>query len=202
MGDVGLSASSPSQRAYLYNRMSLCYEKILTSGILVKIFVEKFSKGSILLTRVTHQKRIRGKTMKRHFLRFSPVLFLFLTLLLWGNFSDAAVPWQLLIPDEASKPVETPAEKIVTDRDSYDGKKVSVKGSVSNLKFKTSKGGNNYTTFVLVGESGVRINVIISEHPKVKTGQKVRVTGVYRKVKKTAHRNYYNEIEASEVKAL
>jgi hypothetical protein len=98
--------------------------------------------------------------------------------------------------------IEITTEKIVTDKDSYDGKKVSVNGSVSNLKFKTSKSGNNYTTFVLVGESGVRINVIILEHPKVKAGQKVRVTGVYRKVKKTAHRNYYNEIEASEVKAL
>jgi len=126
--------------------------------------------------------------MKRCTSKFLFVIVLVLTIIL-GGFS--------ICPS-----IEITTEKIVTDKDSYDGKEVSVKGSVSNLKFKTLKGGNNYTTFVLVGESGGRINVIISEHPKVKTGQKVRVTGVYRKVKKTAHRNYYNEIEASEVKAL
>jgi lipopolysaccharide export LptBFGC system permease protein LptF len=96
--------------------------------------------------------------------------------------------------------IEITTEKIVTDKDSYDGKEVSVKGSVSNLKFKTSKGGNNYTTFVLVGESGSRINVFIWGRLKLKPGQKVRVTGLYRKVKKVLRHNYYNEIEASEVK--
>jgi lipopolysaccharide export LptBFGC system permease protein LptF len=96
--------------------------------------------------------------------------------------------------------IEITTEKIVTDKDSYDGKEVSVEGSVSNLKFKTSKGGNNYTTFVLVGESGGRINVFIEGRLKLKPGQKVRVTGLYRKVKKVPRHTYYNEIEASEVK--
>jgi len=96
--------------------------------------------------------------------------------------------------------IEITTEKIVTDKDSYDGKKVSVEGSVSNLKFKTSKGGNNYTTFLLVGESGGRINVFIEGRLKLKPGQKVRVTGLYRKVKKVPRHTYYNEIEASEVK--
>jgi hypothetical protein len=96
--------------------------------------------------------------------------------------------------------IEITTEKIVTDKDSYDGKEVSVEGSVSNLKFKTSKGGNNHTTFVLVGESGSRINVFIWGRLKLKPGQKVRVTGLYRKVMRVAHRIYYNQIDASEVK--
>jgi hypothetical protein len=140
--------------------------------------------------------------MKRFTSKFLLGVILSLSVLLWGNFSDAAVPWPLLIPNEPSEPVETPAEKIVADKGSYDGKEVSVSGKISNLKFKTLKGGNNYTTFVLVGKSGGRINVFIEGRLKLKPGQKVRVTGLYRKVKKTAHRNYYNEIEASEVKAL
>lgn len=140
--------------------------------------------------------------MKRFTSKFLLGIIVSLGLLLGGNFSDAAVPWQYLIPSEPSEPVETPAEEIVADKDSYDGKEVTVSGKISNLKFKTLKGGNKYTTFLLTGESGGRINVIVSEHPKVKTGQNVRVTGVYRKVKKAPHRNYRNEIEASEVKAL
>ena len=95
---------------------------------------------------------------------------------------------------------DTTAEKIVTKKDSYDGKEVTVKGTVSNLKFKTANAKDDYTTFILVGESGGRINVFIWGNLKLKAGQKVQVTGIYRKVRKTTQRNYYNEIEASKVK--
>jgi hypothetical protein len=126
--------------------------------------------------------------MKRCTSKFLFVIVLVLTIVL-GSFSICPA-------------IGTTVDKILADKNSYNEKEVSVSGKISNLKFKTLKGGNKYTMFLLVGESGGRINVIISEHPKVKPGQKVRVTGVYRKVKKTAHRNYYNEIEASEVKTL
>jgi hypothetical protein len=96
--------------------------------------------------------------------------------------------------------VDTTAEKIITKKDSYDGKQVTVKGTVSNLKFKTANVKDHYTTFILVGESGGRINVFIWGSPKLQPGQKVQVTGRYRKVRRWAQRNYYNEIEASEVK--
>jgi len=92
------------------------------------------------------------------------------------------------------------AEKIVTKKDSYDGKRVSVKGTVSNLKFKTMNVKYDFTTFILVGEAGGRINVFAWRTLKLQPGQKVQVTGVYRKVRRTATRNYYNEIEASKVK--
>jgi hypothetical protein len=137
--------------------------------------------------------------MKRHFLRFSPNIFLLLTIFLWGNFSGAAVPWEYFVTPEKQKPVETPAGKIVADKDSYDGKEVLVSGKISNLKFKTARGGKNYTTFVLVGESGGRINVITPEQPKLKPGQKVTVTGVYRKAKKVGTSTFRNEIEATEI---
>jgi hypothetical protein len=95
---------------------------------------------------------------------------------------------------------ETTVEKIMNNGDSYDGRKVSVKGTVSNLKFETLEVGKTYTTFILVGKSGGRIKVSCSGTLKLKPGQEVRVRGVYRKVRTTAHRNYYNEIEASKVK--
>jgi hypothetical protein len=96
--------------------------------------------------------------------------------------------------------METTVEKIMNNRDSYDGKEVSVTGTVSNLKFKTLKVGEAYTTFMLASKSGGRIKVFISEKLKLQAGQKVKVTGVYRKVRTTAHRQYHNEIEASNVK--
>lgn len=99
-----------------------------------------------------------------------------------------------------STAMDTTAEKIITKKDSYDGKKVTVKGTISNLKFKTANVKDDYTTFILVGESGGRINVFIWGSLKLQPGQKVQVTGRYRKVRRWAQRNYYNEIEASEVK--
>lgn len=139
--------------------------------------------------------------MKRHFLKFSPIIFMLLTIFLWGNFSGAAVPWwELAFPsEEEEKPVETPAGTIVANKDSYNGKEVCVTGMISNLKFKKTSGGRKYTTFVLVGESGGRINVYVSEHPKLKPTQKVKVTGLYRKVNKTGNYTFHNQIEATEI---
>ena len=96
--------------------------------------------------------------------------------------------------------VETTVEKIINNRDFYDGREVSVTGTVSNLKFKTLEVGNPYTTFMLASKSGGRIKVFIWGKLKLQAGQKVQVTGVYRKVRTTARRQYHNEIEASEVK--
>jgi hypothetical protein len=97
-------------------------------------------------------------------------------------------------------PTDTTVEKIITNKDSFDGKEVSVKGIVSNLKFKAANVQETYTTFVLVGGSGGGVNVFISERVELRPGQEVQVTGVYRKVRKTTYRNYYNEIEASSVR--
>ncbi len=129
-------------------------------------------------------------------------VILSLSVLLWGNFSGAYVPWYFFIPDEPSKPVETPAEKILVDKDSYDRKEVSVTGFISNLKFRTFTGGYNYTTFVLLGESGGRINVFIWERSKLQLGQKVRATGLYRKMMRAGNLTFRNVIEAKDVTKL
>jgi hypothetical protein len=94
----------------------------------------------------------------------------------------------------------TTVEKINNNSDSYDGRKVSVTGTVSHLKFETLEVGKTYTTFTLTGKSGGSVKVSVSGMLKLNPGQEVQVKGVYRNVRKTAHRYYYNEIEASKVK--
>jgi hypothetical protein len=96
--------------------------------------------------------------------------------------------------------METAVEKIVNNSDSYDGQEVSVTGTVSNLKFGSLEVGNNYTTFMLASKSGGRIKVFSWGKLKLQPGQKVQVTGVYRKVWTTARRHFYNQVVASEVK--
>jgi hypothetical protein len=94
--------------------------------------------------------------------------------------------------------IGTTVDKILADKNSYDEKEVSVSGTVSaNLKFKTTKDGKDFTTFSLLGDSGRRINVFIWGKLKLQGGQKVRVTGIYRKVKKIGKYTFRNGIEAT-----
>jgi exonuclease VII large subunit len=123
--------------------------------------------------------------MKWRSINFLWIIIFVLAIVLCGNFSYAAQ--------------ETTVQKILANRDSYDGYKVSVSGTVSTLKLKTSKGGNDYTTFSLLGESGGSLTVFVWGQFKLKQGQKVKVTGTYRKYKRMVRYNFYNAIEATEI---
>src|SRR4030066_1085652 len=92
-----------------------------------------------------------------------------------------------------SDAIETTIKEILADKNSYDGKEVSVSGTVSGVKFKTSKGGKDYTTFTLIGEPGGRFKVFIWGKLKLQGGQKVRVTGKYYKVKKVEKYTFRNQ---------
>jgi hypothetical protein len=122
--------------------------------------------------------------------KFLFAIVLVLTIVVLGGFS-------------ISDAIETTIKKIVADKNSYDGKEVSVSGTVSaNLKFKTSKGGKDYTTFSLIGDTGGRINVFVWGKSKLHGGQKVRVTGIYHKVMRVGQSTFRNEIEATEIQEL
>jgi len=95
---------------------------------------------------------------------------------------------------------ETTVEEIMKKGDSYDGRDVSLTGTVSNLKFGSIDVGKNYTTFMLANKSGGRIKVFAWGKLTLKAGQKVQVAGVYRKVSKAGNRYFYNQIVASDVK--
>jgi DNA polymerase III alpha subunit len=95
--------------------------------------------------------------------------------------------------------IETTLADILQNKDHYDGKEVWVSGTVSKIKTRTSKGGSEYTTFSLIDSSGESIRVFTWGHSKIKEGQKVRVTGTYRKVKKVRRYTFCNEIEAAEI---
>ena len=116
---------------------------------------------------------------------FYIAILLVLAFILWGNFSYAAI--------------ETTVQKILANRDSYDGQEVSVSGTVSRLKLKTPKDGKDYTTFSLMSGSGGSLTIFVWGQPKLKQGQKVKVTGTYRKVKRVGRYTFYNEIEATEI---
>jgi exonuclease VII large subunit len=96
--------------------------------------------------------------------------------------------------------METTVEEIMANKDSYDGKEVSVNGAISTPRFKSSRHGKLYMTFPLLGDSKGRINVLFWGEIKLKTGKKVEVKGVYRKIMEMGKYTFRDVIEAGEIK--
>ena len=123
--------------------------------------------------------------MNRLFVKLSLSIILFLAVVLGGSSINAAM--------------ETTVEEIMADKDSYDGKEVSVSGAVSTPRFKSSRHRKPYMTFPLLSDSKGRINVLFWGDIKLKTGKKIRVTGIYRKIMEMGKYTFRDVIEASEI---
>ena len=134
---------------------------------------------------VCKEERKGENRMKRFLLIYSPIFLLASAILLCGNSVRAAM--------------ETTIEEIMADKDSYDGKEVSVSGAVSTPRFKASRHRKPYITFPLLGDSGSRINILFWGDMKLKNGQKIRVTGIYRKIMEMGKYTFRDVIEASEI---
>ncbi len=134
---------------------------------------------------VFKEERKGENRMKRFLLIYSPIFLLASAILLCGNSIQAAT--------------ETTVEEITTNKETYDGKEVSVSGAVSTPRFKSSRHRKPYVTFPLLGDSGSRINILFWGDIKLKTGKKIRVQGVYRKIMEMGKYPLRDVIEASEI---
>ncbi len=85
---------------------------------------------------------------------------------------------------------------ILSNPDKYDGQMVQVDAKVFLPHFKTSKKGNEYTTFKLESD-GKFISVYSFGTLSINGGDMVRVIGTYQKVKKVGRYTFRNEIDAS-----
>ena len=132
------------------------------------------------------QEESKGRNrMKRSSLIYSPIFLLVSAVLLCGTSIHAAM--------------ETTVEEIMADQDSYDGKEVSVYGAVSSPRFRSTRHGKPYVTLPLLGDSKGRINVLFWGDMKLKTGKKVKVTGIYRKIMEVGKYTFRDVIEASDI---
>ncbi len=122
---------------------------------------------------------------KERFLYFSLFALLFFGAVLLGSSAQAAT--------------ETTVEEILANPDSFEGKEVSVSGTVSTPRFKASRHGKPYMTFPLLGESGGRVNVLVWEQIKLKKGEKIKVTGTFRQTMEMGKYTFRNMVEASKI---
>lgn len=92
-------------------------------------------------------------------------------------------------------------DKLLKEKDKFDGKDVVVTGKVADYKPHVSKAGNAYITFKLKGQSqtaNVYLRGKLEGDAAPKDGDTVEVSGVYRKEKKVnANFTSKDEIDAS-----
>lgn len=79
----------------------------------------------------------------------------------------------------------------------FDGRHLSVSGTVANLSEKTSRRGNDYTTFDLCDGASC-IHVYSQGHPKLTNGQMLKVTGKFFADRHVGNLDFKNELDADE----
>lgn len=93
-------------------------------------------------------------------------------------------------------PIKTTVAALLAEPDKFHRKLVQVEGEVDDLKRKTSRAGNAYTTFKLDSESK-QITVFSYGHLSISENDKVVVIGKFYKVRRVGRATFTNEIDAS-----
>lgn len=106
----------------------------------------------------------------------------------------------LLASAVLAAPASVKPQQVLKERDKWHTKEVASAGVVAEFEAKTSKRGNPYTVFKLT-EGDAKINVYLrgrlpADKP-IKNGDKVVVTGIFRKEKKVGSAVFRNEIDAT-----
>ena len=114
-------------------------------------------------------------------------------------FIGVALALALMAASPSPAPTVTPATHIadiLANPTSFDGQHLSVSGSVAQLAEKTSRRGNDYTTFDLCETACV--HVYSYGHPKIANGQTLTVTGKFFADKHVGSLDFKNELDADE----
>ena len=74
---------------------------------------------------------------------------------------------------------ESTIKEVVSSPDEYEGKKITVEGEVSRLKFTKSITGKPYTLFELADPAKNMINVYAEGHLDIEKGKKLRIHGKF-----------------------
>jgi len=115
-------------------------------------------------------------------LLFRFFIFLLITILSFYSCTDAQV---------------VTISEILSNPDKYHLKTVLVKGEVLDVKHKVSKRGNPYTVFA-VSDGTSAIKIFTFGTPEINRGDRVKVKGIFYKVRYVGRYTFYNEIDATD----
>ncbi len=76
-----------------------------------------------------------------------------------------------------------------------------LQGTVTQLDPRVSQRGNKYFTFRLADRAG-SVTVFSYGAPQVKEGDRVRVEGIFLKVKRVGKHTFQNQVDATRIRPL
>jgi hypothetical protein len=88
--------------------------------------------------------------------------------------------------DSSVGALESTIKEVVSYPDDYEGKKITLEGEVSRLKFTKSFTGKPYTLFELADPAKNMINVYAEGHLAIEKGEKLRIHGKF-----SVKKNYF-----------
>ena len=109
-----------------------------------------------------------------------------------------ALVWSGTVAQQKPKPtpIKTTVAALLKEPDKFHRKLVEVEGEVHDLKKKTSRVGNAYTTFKLDSENK-QVTVFSYGHLPIREDDKVVVIGKFYKERRVGRATFTNEIDAS-----
>lgn len=93
-------------------------------------------------------------------------------------------------------------EVLVSNPGDYDGKEVTVEGVVEKVHHAQSGSGNPYTLFRLLDNEDNKVGVYTKGRLEISEGNKLRVTGKFKKEKQALIFKFKNVIKAKEVEKI
>lgn len=95
----------------------------------------------------------------------------------------------------------TTCRELLRDPEAFDQKSVTLTGTAEDVRPRTSRRGNDYTTLRLNDQTG-QVNIFSWGKLDVRTGDRVQVRGIFHRVKQVGRYRFYNEVEASSVQRV
>jgi hypothetical protein len=94
--------------------------------------------------------------------------------------------------------LKTSPSELLAHADGFDGKLVTLSGTVSKLDPRVSRKGNSYYTFELY-DGRRAITVFSFGEPRCRNGVQANVEGRFQKVKRVGRYTFHNQVDATSV---
>ncbi|HEY7535811.1 MAG TPA: hypothetical protein VH878_07680 [Thermodesulfobacteriota bacterium] len=91
---------------------------------------------------------------------------------------------------------------VISNPKYYDGKRITVEGKVEQVHHTTSLSGDPYTLFRLHDGDHNEIGVYSKGNLSITEGDKIRVTGIFKKEKRAVFLKFKNVIKAKQVEEI
>lgn len=115
----------------------------------------------------------------------------------WGLALSTSFPGQPM-----ALGAEVTVKTLLTAPERYHRQEVTLTGAAQVVTPKTSQRGHSYMTFQLRDASGQPLTVFTWGHPRLNSGDRVQVTGIFEQPKRVGPHTFRNQVGAKEIKGI